>query len=548
MEPKAKTRAPQRAAAGRTPPLCDVLDALPDAAFVVDQAQRVIGWNRGCEELSGVSRGEVLGKAGRPYARAFLGDPTQPMLIDLVDALRGDEGREVELAAPYGQVQRLGQSLVAELTLPQGSEGRQLQAEAKPLCDASGAYWGAIEVLRDVSERKRFERKLMAQEREYRELMMLANSIILRWSPEGVVTFINEFGQRFFGYSADELVGRHVMDTIVPADETTGRDLRELMNQVCADPKSFERNTNENVRKDGQRAWIDWTNKVVLGSDGEIREILSIGSDVTERILTDRKLAAYREHLEEQVAARTADLAAAKDRAESADRLKSAFLATMSHELRTPLNSIIGFTGILLQKLPGPLNDEQEKQLKMVQGSGRHLLALISDVLDISKIEAGQLEIAREPFDVGASLASVVATIEPSAEAKGLRLITAHEAERSPLVGDQRRFEQILLNLLSNAVKFTERGSIALATRTHDGFFEATVTDTGIGIAPDDQAKLFVPFFQVDTRLGRKYEGTGLGLSICRRLAELMGGTTWVQSELGRGSTFGFRLPVAGDP
>ncbi|MDP3083465.1 MAG: PAS domain S-box protein [Rubrivivax sp.] len=256
-------------------------------------------------------------------------------------------------------------------------------------------------------------------------------------------------------------------------------------------------------------------------------------------------LRAYME-LEGKVARRTAELSVAKDRAESADRLKSSFLATMSHELRTPLNSIIGFTGILLQGLAGPLNDEQGKQLGMVQGSARHLLTLINDVLDISKIEAGQLEVGREPFDLGASLVKVAAIVQPLAEKKQLALNLPAQPGLARALGDAHRVEQILLNLLSNAIKFTESGTVSLRAAAADGGrIRVDIADTGIGIAPQDMAALFEPFRQIDSRLSRQHEGTGLGLAISRRLARLMGGSIEVDSRVHEGSVFSLLLPAA---
>lgn len=251
-----------------------------------------------------------------------------------------------------------------------------------------------------------------------------------------------------------------------------------------------------------------------------------------------------RQRSAEELRLKNEELERATDRAQAADRVKSAFLATMSHELRTPLNSIIGFTGLLLQELAGPLNAEQRKQLELVRGSSRHLLALINDVLDISKIEAGELRLRSERFDLRAAVERAAATVRPMAERKQLALELALPPALGEAVGDSRRVDQILLNLLSNAVKFTSRGAITVTGQVEGARACVMVADTGIGIAADDLQTLFTPFRQLDTGLARNQEGTGLGLVICRRLAELMNGGISVSSEPGRGSVFTLTLPV----
>lgn len=254
-----------------------------------------------------------------------------------------------------------------------------------------------------------------------------------------------------------------------------------------------------------------------------------------------------RSRLEEQVRDRTAELEVAKEKAQSADRLKSAFLATMSHELRTPLNSIIGFTGILLQRLGGPLNEEQDKQLSMVYNSAKHLLELINDVLDLSKIEAEQLNVAHESFNLRDSLEKVLKTSQPLADSKGISLSADIAPNIGTIISDRRRVEQILLNLLSNAVKFTEQGGVRLRGFVKDRKIVLVVSDSGIGIKPEDMGKLFNAFRQIESGLTRKYDGTGLGLSICKKLAHLLGGEIEAESVWGHGSTFTFSLPQEGD-
>jgi len=281
--------------------------------------------------------------------------------------------------------------------------------------------------------------------------------------------------------------------------------------------------------------------------------LVGVGFDLSERKRAEEALRESNESLERKVAQRTADLQIALARAKAADQTKSAFLATMSHELRTPLNSIIGFSGIMLQELAGELNAEQKKQLGMVRGSARHLLDLINDVLDISKIEAGGLDVSFKTFDIKASIERLVASITPMVEKKRLALSADLKNLPRDFISDQRRVEQMLLNLLSNAVKFTEKGTVKLSAEIASGVagwvgpvLLVRIEDTGIGIQAEHLPTIFQAFRQIDTGTSRLREGTGLGLAICRRLADRLGGDIQAESEFGRGSAFTLVLPCKG--
>ncbi|MGA2853057.1 MAG: PAS domain S-box protein [Verrucomicrobiota bacterium] len=485
-----------------------------------------------------------------PSYQGILGDPDKLRGSSSFEQIHPEDRARVQQAFHETVRTGVGQRMEYRM-MDQHGRIRHIESQGSVIRDAQGGVSQVVVVSRDITARREAERALRESEQKYRELVMLANSIILRWSRDGRITFLNEFGQRFFGYTEAEICGRHVVGTIVPASGSNGRNLPSLMDEISANPAAFEQNINENMRRNGEHVWIAWTNRVVRDERGQVAEILSIGTDITARKQVEEELRATQASLEERVLLRTTELAEARDRAESADRLKSAFLATMSHELRTPLNSIIGFTGIMLQGLAGPLNAEQTKQMGMVQGSARHLLALINDVLDISKIEAGQLEIHAEPFDLRASLEKVAALVKPMADKKGLALRVVLPQDVEQAVNDRLRVEQVLLNLLNNAVKFTERGAVTLAVETEPGMLRTprsalriSVTDTGIGIKPEDMEKIFQPFRQIDSGLTRQHDGTGLGLTICRHLADLMGGEISAKSAWGEGSVFTFVLPL----
>ncbi len=253
------------------------------------------------------------------------------------------------------------------------------------------------------------------------------------------------------------------------------------------------------------------------------------------------ELAAQTDELTQQ----NAELDAQSSQLAEASRLKTTFLSNMSHELRTPLNSIIALSGVLTRRLVGQLPEEELSYLEIVERNGRHLLALINDILDISRIEAGREEIEIEKFGMNGIVADIAAMLEPLAEQKGIELVRQTEGEEIYLASDERKCRHILQNIISNAVKFTETGSVSIVTQKSGDFVRITVTDTGIGIAKENLASIFDEFHQADGTTSRKYGGTGLGLAIAKKYAELLGGSISVTSTLGAGSEFVIVLPLS---
>ncbi len=397
----------------------------------------------------------------------------------------------------------------------------------------------------DIAKRKRIEDTLRKTEERYRSTLdtILEGCQLIGF--DWRYLYLNPAAAIQNRTANSELLGR-TMPEAWPGIEATNVF---AMLRRCMEERIGVHSETEFEFADGHKGWFDVRAQPV--PEG----IFVLSVDISERRRAEQALRELNENLERKVVERTRDLDAAKARAEAADRVKSAFLATMSHELRTPLNSILGFTGIVLKEMAGPLNAEQQKQLGMVQGSARHLLDLINDVLDISRIEAGQLEIRCLPFDLHASVARVTGSVRPQVEKKGLSLRVVEANSLAPMLSDQRRVEQILLNLLNNAIKFTDRGEVTLSVEfvedfDPNGVGEAVraarlqVSDTGIGMRQEDLSSLFLPFRQIDSGLQRQHEGTGLGLAICRRLTGLLGGTIVAESTLGQGSAFTAILPL----
>ncbi len=326
--------------------------------------------------------------------------------------------------------------------------------------------------------------------------------------------------------------------------------LQEISDQVEEEEKVLDIEYRVQLEPDKIK-WFRSIGRVTIQPNGN-RRWQGVILDIDDRKKVERQLELHRKHLEDLVEARTKDLQNRTEELEianlnlkEADRLKSIFLASMSHELRTPLNSIIGFTGILLMGMVGELKDEQRKQLEIVKSSANHLLDLINEILDISKIEAGKAEISLDTFNIKELVEEVVKLLKPKADEKELEL-SYHLDSNIELHSDRRRIKQILINLAGNAVKFTETGSVNIEVqKIEDSKMQITVQDTGCGVKPEDLKKLFEPFQQIDACLTKKQEGTGLGLHLTQKILNLLDGSVKVESEFGRGTTFYVEIPLS---
>lgn len=409
------------------------------------------------------------------------------------------------------------------------------------LIDQMGRFRGGLSLVLDTTARDEAERDLQLSEQKHRGIVDTAPIGIFRTLPEGRFVSVNAKMAEMFGFESPEQMIAAVRSI---GDElyVNARQRTDLIERAKNSP-DFVPYEIEFRRRDGSTFTANLYLRVVRDSQGRVAHLEGFLQDITEQKRLVESLRKAQLELEDRVRERTAELSQANERLLELDRLKSQFLASMSHELRTPLNSIIGFTSLLRRELTGPLNSEQRKQLEIVQSSARHLLTLINDLLDVSRIEAGRADLEREPFDCAEVIAEAVKIVQPMGERKGLE-IAVEAAPTIPMFGDRKRTLQVLLNLVNNAIKFTEKGRVTVSVTVEGKTLRMAVADTGIGIKPEHMGMLFEAFRQVDGSAKRVYEGTGLGLYLCRKLLRLMGGDITAESVYGAGSRFTIVLPV----
>jgi len=391
-----------------------------------------------------------------------------------------------------------------------------------PLNDRQGKRIGWVSVVRDITERKRAEEKLRESEKKYRTLVETAQEGIGILDPDENIVFVNQAFAYLLGYQKEELLSLNLSQ--ISDKEQFAKFRKETEKRRQGKSSRYEAKLHT---KTGESKYFSLSVSPLFDDKGTFIGSMGLATDITAHKRAEE------------------NLRKAKEEAEEANRLKSEFLANMSHEIRTPMNAIIGMTDITLDT---KLNDEQRDYLKTVKDSARALLELLNDILDLSKIEAGRVELDTINFDLRVTVEGVADTLAHKASVKGLELgCMIHHQVPSFLRGDPGRLRQILMNLGSNAVKFTEKGEVVMGVELLEETEDSatllfSVTDTGLGIPKDKQTEIFESFTQADGSTARRYGGTGLGLSISKRLVELMGGQIGVESQSGEGSRFWFSI------
>jgi len=483
------------------------------AIFALDPTGVILSWNAGAERIKGYSADEIIGRHFSIFYTAedlAARKPEAELLAAEREGQVGDEG---------WRIRKDGSRFWASVVIT-------------PLRDPGGRLVGFAKVTRDLTARQRWEEALRESEERFRVLVRSVKDYgIFMLDPEGRVASWNEGARRIKGYEAEEILGKH-FSTFYPSDvAASGHPAREL--EIARREGRYEEE-GWRIRKDGSRFWASVVITALLDEHGALMGYAKVTRDITERRLAQQR--------EVDDARRLAEV-------EASNRAKTGFLAAMSHELRTPLNAIAGYAQLMQEGVGGEVSDQHRDYLSRIRNSQQHLLGIVNDLLNYSKMEAGGIVYERELVFAHEVVEGVLAMVTPQIERKQLRLRRGACRPEVTAVADRLKVEQVVLNLLSNAVKFTpEGGSIAVSCGRSEETVTISVRDTGPGIPADKLEVIFDPFVQLGRTLTSRHEGAGLGLAISRDLARAMKGDVRVESVEGKGATFTLSLPSVRAP
>jgi len=493
-----------------------LLESAPDAILELDSHGRISLVNHMVEQLFGYTRQQLLG---------------QTIEVLVPQALRAAHKQHRAQYLHHPGTRPMGSGLQLEARRKDGSHF-PVEISLSPVKSASGIYVTAI--IRDITDRKSAEQRQHEYEQRFRLMIeAVKDYAIFMLDPDGTVATWNTGAQRIKQYAAEEIIGKHFSIFYPPEErDTKPATVLDLVRRAG----KFEEE-GWRVRRNGTAFWASVVITAVRSPAGELVGFSKVTRDLTERKQSEDQLRDLREKYVQELELRNRD-------SEQANQLKTEFLANMSHELRSPLHTIIGFSELLAEETDKLLSDKQKRFLGHIHDDSLHLLDLINDLLDLSKIEAGRLELRREPFNILPVVEEALLSISPRTTEKSLQVRT-NISSSVRISADPLRFKQILHNLLGNAVKFTpEGGKISVEAVTSDGFARISISDTGIGIPSDLQQAVFEKFYQVNATNKGNAAGTGLGLAITKRLVEEHGGNIWIESQPGRGSSFRFTIPL----
>jgi PAS domain S-box-containing protein len=480
------------------------------AIFALDATGHILTWNTGAERIKGYTRDEIVGQhfsVFYPPEDIAAGKPARELVEAIRDERVEDEG---------WRVRKDGSMFWADVVIT-------------VLRDESGAVAGFAKITRDLTERRNAALALGRSEEQFRVLVQTVRDYaIFRLDAFGRVSSWNAGAEAIKGYRPDEIIGSHFSVFYTPEDLADGKPARAL--EIAGRTGAYNEE-GWRVRRDGTSFWASVVITPLRGANGAIIGYAKVTRDLTERRAAQQRAIADARRVGE---------------AEAASRMKSEFLTVMSHELRTPINATIGYAQLIDAGIGGPVTDQQRDYVARICASQQHLLRIINDLLDYSRISAKKITLEFTPVAVQTVVDAVLPMVEPQAAAKGLELRCAPDPTDIVVRADRIKAEQILLNLLSNAVKFTPSGGRITLTTVADGAWgKVAVQDTGPGIPADKAESVFEPFVQLGRSLASGHQGTGLGLAISRDLAREMGGDIEVETTPGGGATFTVKLPRA---